>query len=269
MRVARFIDGPAGRLFCIGALHTAPHQGRRRFLVIAPFAEELNKSRHVLAKLCSRLADAGHDVLMPDLFGTGDSEGDFGDASLEIWRSDLDTAIAYLGGDGAMGVVGLRSGALLAADLAARHALESLTLLHPQTDGRQQLTQMLRLRLAAGLMGGGEKETATLLRQRLAKGEALEIAGYRLSAELASGLESLVLAGMPPETVPQVDWIEVAPQPDRPLMPASQRVIDAWSNHGVSVDATVVVCDAFWATQEIAACAPIVDAALPRLIGTP
>jgi hypothetical protein len=36
----------------------------------------------------------------------------------------------------------------------------------------------------------------------------------------------------------------------------------------VLVDSAVVVCDQFWATQEIAACAPIVDAALTRLFGT-
>ncbi len=267
MRVARFIDGRAGRLFCVGALHAPGERKGTRFLLVPPFAEEMNKSRHVLAALCRRLADAGHDVLMPDLYGTGDSEGDFGDATLETWRSDLDTAITHLGGGEALGVVGLRSGALLATDLASRRTLASLTLLHPQTDGRQQLTQMLRLRLAAGLMGGGERETATQLRQRLAEGETLEIAGYRLSAELASGLESLVLAGMPPTTAARVDWIEVAPQPERPLMPASQRVIDAWAHHGVAVDGAVVACDPFWATQEIAPCAAIVDATAPRLIG--
>lgn len=266
MRVAFFLDGAAGRVFCTGALQERQDNQQRRVLIIPPFAEEMNKSRHVLAALSRALEQAGNDVLMPDPYGTGDSEGDFGDATLDIWRADIDAAIQHLGGKGALDLVGLRFGALLAADAASRHAVRSLTLLHPQTAGRQQLTQMLRLRLAGGLMGGGV-ETAAQLKQRLAAGETLEIAGYRLTGQLADDLESLSLAQMCPADVQQVNWIELAPQPDRPLMPASHSVIDAWKAAGVSIDSAIVVCDQFWATQEIAQCPALVAEAMQCFAG--
>ena len=262
MPQAFFIDGATGSLFCTGSLPGKKRGPRRKVLIVPPFAEELNKSRHVLATLAAAIGEAGHDVLMPDLFGTGDSAGDFSEASLEIWRTDLDVAIGRLDPDGELELVGLRAGGLLAADITRRHGVKSLTLLHPIADGKQQLTQMLRLRLAGGLMGGGEKETAKQLRQRLADGECLEIAGYGLSGQLAADLETLALSKIPLRDVEQVHWIEVVPQPDRSLMPVSQRLIDGWQENGVAVDSAVIVCDQFWATQEIAPCRGIVDATM-------
>jgi exosortase A-associated hydrolase 2 len=262
MRVAFFLQGGAGRIFCTGSLHDPGGAQRRSALIIPPFAEEMNKSRHVLAALSKSLEAAGHDVLMPDLYGTGDSEGDFGDITLDIWRADIDATVARLNPQQGLDLVGLRTGALLAADAVSRHKVGSLTLLHPVVDGRQQLVQMLRLRLASGLMGGGEKETASQLRQRLAEGVELEIAGYRLSAQLAGDLESLALARLPPTDVERVIWIELSPQAERPLMPASQRVIDAWVSEDIAISSAVVTGDQFWATQEITQCPAIVAEAM-------
>ncbi len=265
MRSAFFLEGTAGGLFCTGFLHDQEKQPRRKFLIISPFAEELNKSRHVLAALCLALGEGGHDVLMPDLYGTGDSAGDFGEATLEIWRRDIDNSIAHLNPKDGLELIGLRAGALLAADAAERHPVQSLTLLHPVVEGRQQLTQMLRLRLAGGLTAGGKKETASQLRQRLAQGEGLEIAGYRLSGRLAADLEGLSLKGMALGGVERINWIELAPEAERPLMPASQAVIAAWGEHRSGISTTVIACDQFWATQEIAHCPGLVHATLQQL----
>jgi exosortase A-associated hydrolase 2 len=266
MRSAFFLEGSAGSLFCTGFLHPPETGQRRRFLIIPPFAEELNKSRHVLAALAAAIGEAGHDVLMPDLFGTGDSAGDFSQATLGIWRTDLDTVIELLGAADGLELIGLRAGALLAADTATRHESKTLTLLHPVHDGRQQLTQMLRLRLAGSLMSGGEQETMAQLKQRLAAGECLEIGGYGLSGQLAGDLETLSLKQQLPSHVACVNWMEVAREAKRPLMPASQGIIDAWRGSGVSVDSSVVACDQFWATQEIARCSGLVREAVRRLL---
>lgn len=266
MPQAFFLDGVAGKLFCTGMLHEQGKQPRRKVLILPPFAEEMNKSRHILAALAAAIGDAGHDVLMPDLFGTGDSAGDFSEATLDTWRADLEVAIERLEPRDSLELIGLRAGALLAADIAGRHKVRSMTLLQPLVDGKQQLTQMLRLRLAGGLMGGGEKETAAQLRQRLAAGECLEIAGYGLSGRLATDLEQLGLEKSPPVGVEQVHWIEVIPQPDRSLLPVSQRVIDGWREKDVAIDSAVIVCDQFWATQEIAPCRAIVDETMKHFV---
>lgn len=259
MQTAFFLDGPSGRLFCTGYLHPTPDD-RRRYLVLAPFGEEMNKSRHVLAALVRRLGAAGHDVLLPDLFGTGDSEGELGDASIDAWREDIAALIERLAGTQPVHLIGLRAGALLAVDALARHAAETLTLIQPLADGRQQLNQLLRLRLAGGLMGDRKSETAAELRAQLADGQALEVAGYLLSPAMATGLESLKLGAMRPDTVDRVHWLELVAEAGRPLMPVSQRVVDEWSADGTEVDTETVACDSFWATQEIAQCPAVVDA---------
>lgn len=259
MRVAYFLHGTAGNLFCCGFRNAEQGRVRGRVLLVAPLFEEMNKSRHITSAIISGLGGAGFDVLMADLYGTGDSEGQFADATLDTWRADLDSTIGAMPGEAPLHIVGLRAGALLAADAAFRHRARSLTLLHPQVDGRQILTQLLRLRLAGGLTGSADKETAAELRQRLAAGETLEIAGYGLSGQLASDLETLAIDKDSPPDVGRILWIEVVQQPERPLMPVSQRVVDAWSAIGASVEASVVCCDQFWATQEIAQCPALVS----------
>ena len=267
MRVAFFLDGAAGRVFCTGTLHPDDRSVRGRLLIVPPLAEEMNKSRHLLAAIARTAGDAGFDVILPDLFGTGDSGGDFADATIDIWRSDLDQAVERMHAAAPLHIVALRAGALLAGDLLARHPVQTFTLLHPQTDGRQVLNQLLRLRLAGGLLAGGGKETATQLRRRLADGEALEIAGYALSAAMAAGLESLSLEAMPLETVRQIHWIELVPQAERPLMPVSQRIVDTWTAAGKTVTTSLIVCDQFWATQEIAQCPAVVATVMQPLVG--
>lgn len=268
MQQAFFLEGYRGQIFCTAYLHR-PAADRRAFLIIPPFGEEMNKSRHVLAALTRALGEAGHDVLFADFYGTGDSQGDFGDASIAIWRGDLDCAIDHLRNgyddDRAIEVVGLRFGALMAAELSQRHSIASLALVHPIADGRQQLNQLLRLRIAAGLLGDGAKETTAGLREQFANGDPLEIAGYTVSAEMANGLAPLALGDMCPDKAARVNWIELVAQADRPLMPVSQRLIDAWREEGRLVNTATVVCDPFWATQEIARCPAVVESVLAAL----
>ena len=113
------LAGTAGSLF---ALHfAAAGASRRAVLVLPPFAEELNKSRRMLALAARALQGAGIDVLLIDLYGTGDSGGDFGDATLAIWRDDLRRGAAWLAERGVarLDVLAVRGGALLLDGLRA------------------------------------------------------------------------------------------------------------------------------------------------------
>lgn len=229
------------------------------FLIIPPFGEEMNKSRHVVAALAQVLAEIGHPAVVLDLFGTGDSEGDFSEATLDHWRRDIDCAIDAFSNGHTVSLVGIRAGALLAAEAAVRHECKSLLLIQPFAEGRQQLNQILRLRVAAGISGGA-RETTGELKRKLDEDGFLEVAGYSISAELANGLGSLSLANNTPSCVEDVRWLELVAQQDRPLMPQSKKLIDQWTEAGVNVDASVAVCDQFWATQELADCPGVIEA---------
>lgn len=267
MQFERFIDSPNGRIFCSGY---DPHDSAAPSpvaLILAPFAEELNKSRHVLASIARELGGLGCSVIMPDLYGTGDSDGDFADASIECWRADIDATLAEFAADSPLHLVGLRFGGLLACDTATRHAADSLSLLHPVIDGRQQLLQMLRLRLAGGLTAGTDKESMADLQAQLAQGHSIEIAGYRMSSSLADGMAGLRMIDLPPATGVAVRWIEVAPTADRSLMPVSQRLVAEWQQRGVAVEAAVTAGDPFWMTQEITDCPGLRNAVIEFMRG--
>src|SRR5262249_35049316 len=151
-------------------------------LYIHPFADELNKSRRMVALQARQFAANGFGVLLPDLYGCGDSGGDFADAHWDVWLDDLHRCLDWLRADneGPYYLWGLRAGALLATELAQRTAVAGLILWHPVINGAQMLTQFLRLRLAVGMMRGSQ-ETTTQLRDTLAAGNSLEVAGYEIN----------------------------------------------------------------------------------------
>jgi len=173
------LDGSNGPLF---GIYSAPAPGLRHqadLLFVPPFAEEMNRSRRMTKALATRLSAAGCGMLNLDLFGIGDSTGEFVDANLHIWRNDLRRGLAWLTERDAapIGMVGLRLGALLAMELLAQQPprLQRIVLWQPVVSGEQMLTQFLRV-LAIG--GGNKATSSAALRTRLAAGEALEIAGY-------------------------------------------------------------------------------------------
>lgn len=250
-----FLPGRSGNLF---SLYFAPQTSQpapRGVLLFPPFAEELNKSRRMIALQARRFAEAGFPVLVVDLFGTGDSAGNFGDARWELWRDDMQHAGRWLAATGVQSIIawGLRSGALLALDVARELPLpiERLLFWQPVIRGEQMMTQFLRLRLAADLTTPGEKVSTQDLRAMLARGTPLEVAGYTLSPELVQRIDALDLKNMVASDTPLIDWLEIASTADRPLAPASRGVIDVWKQQGVDVRAATVVGEPFWNSLEI------------------
>ena len=270
MLSATFLDSQAGRIFCTRwepGQPSVPEPQRRPVLIVPPFGEEMNKSRHLLATLGRAAAASGACAVLPDLYGTGDSEGDFGEATLATWRADVDASIRHLGEEKPVHLVGVRFGALLAADAAQRHRVASLILVQPLADGRAQLNQMLRLRLAAAMAGGGERERSSDLRARLAAGEPLEFAGYRVNGALADDLEGLALDTLAPPAGTPVRWVDVVPDATREPAPALERVLEHWRLAGIDVAQERVVCDAFWAAQELVRCPDIAEPLARALAG--
>jgi exosortase A-associated hydrolase 2 len=86
---------PAGprALFALHHEPTAPVRGA--IVYVPPFGEEMNKSRRMAALQARALAAAGWHVLQIDLFGTGDSEGDFAEATWDAWLEDIATAVGF------------------------------------------------------------------------------------------------------------------------------------------------------------------------------
>jgi len=251
-----FLKGACGSLFSV--YHPAHAIDRRRLglVYVPPFAEEMNRARRMAALQARRLSELGIDVLLLDPFGTGDSEGDFGDARWEIWCDDVRTAMNWLAvrTNAPVGLWGLRLGALLAADVASmqRDPIERLVLWQPVLSGDSHLTQFLRLRLAATMDKGENRESTKVLRERLALGETLEIAGYHLAPDLARAIGSRTFRDlMEINQTSTINWLEVTSDPLGAFSSASQRVLDVLAQQDRVITAKVVAGQPFWLAQEI------------------
>lgn len=235
-------------------------------MFVHPWAEEMNKSRRMVRLQSRALAAAGFAVLQIDLYGCGDSSGDFGDADWSHWIDDVVRAAAWLREryDAPLWLWGLRGGCLLASAAAATMA-ESPHLLfwQPAAAGRALLQQFLRLRAASQLQDGGSKALMAALRADLAAGRTVDVAGYRLPAGLALGLENARLE-LPPRPG-HVEVIEIATRDDAELLPATRQWVDPWQAAGALVRTRVVQGPAFWQTTEIEDAPALIPATVAAL----
>jgi len=258
-----FLESAPGRRFCLFHPPLGPCRGA--VLYIHPFAEEMNRSRRMAALQARALADLGHGVLQLDLHGCGDSSGDFADARWAHWLADIEAGAAWLGrrlGERPLTLWGLRLGALLAADYAraTRRPLAALVLWQPVLNGASYLTQFLRLRVAGDMLDAAGGQTSTgALRQALAAGDSVEVAGYELAPALATTLDTLdPLETMTPPC--PVHWFEATGPDGAGLPPGAARTAAGWQSRGVVLHAHPVACPPFWTTPEITVCQAWLDA---------
>lgn len=274
-RRAFFLDMPdrGGQRFCI--YHPAHGVQRGRVLYLHPFAEEMNKARRMAALQSRALAAQGFDVLQLDLLGCGDSSGDFGDASWEDWLQDGLQASRWLrkqaGAAAPLWLWGLRAGGLLAAELASRlDEPTRLLLWQPVLSGKQMLQQFLRLKLASAMVGGQSKSAQSDLLRALTEDGHIDIAGYRLSAALAAGLERVSLQSPPPGLPPtRLCWFEISSQADAEPSPAARTAIERWRAAGHDVRAASALGPGFWQTTEIEDAPSLIEASLAALRDQP
>lgn len=261
-----FLSGPSGPLF---ALHLPPATSTSslQYLIHVPaFAEEMNRARHLVAMQARAFADRGVGVLILDLFGTGDSAGDFADATWAIWKEDVALAVDWLRQLGAEHIAlwGLRLGCLLALDFVQQRekGLDGLLFWQPLLDGKVALDQFLRLQVAAGAIGRGGKETVQGLRSRLTAGEPLEIGGYEVPPVLAYELDRCSFSSLGMPVVDKVAWLEIrgvtkpiadlsVTESDARLFPASQTVADDWRLSGCNLGVAQVSAFSFWQSHTV------------------
>lgn len=289
-------DGPAaaaphplpfrleGRRGSLAALYYPPAAGvapRGAVLVAPPFSEEMNRCRSMVSQQARRLALSGLGTLVVDPYGTGDSAGEFSEATWADWQADLllgaDWLDAHAGG--CVAVLGVRLGAIMAAQIARQRAgVRHLLLWQPVLNGKTFYTQFLRIRLAAEMSQAGQGpriKTTGELRKLSADGHCVEVSGYEIGPALAGELDTLVfdLAGHP--APPDVEWFEVAggslagaansgtpPVDGSPesaaeagasapeLLPASVNAVKKLTDQGVVVRTTVVSGPPFWYVHE-------------------
>ena len=251
-----FLDSPQGRIFVI---HRYPHAQhvRQGVVLIPPFAEEMNCSRRMLTLLAEALAVNGCHVVLPDFFGTGDSEGEFSEASWCGWLEQLGCCVEDLQTTYAIehySVVAVRAGALLAADYIeqSHHKPEKLVLWQPAVDGAAYLSQFLRLRLVSDMLSGGkDQNSVSSLKKELVAGEMVEVAGYALTSAVSDGLSKAALKHIPHGCFPSTCWLECMASEGQESPPVTRTLLQELKVAGIDVQHAVTIGAPFWNTAEI------------------
>lgn len=207
----------------------------------------MNKSRASLAVFARRVAAKGHSVVIPDLWGTGDSEGDFRDASLRRWRDNLTDVCAWFRSQGGEfeHIVNLRFGSLLTVDWLAHSGPQSfrnLICIQPILQGTQAISQWLRLASSGRLLA--EKSQPLSPKDELQTNGIVNCGGYELSRQLATDIEPLRLVA---DSALRLHLFEVKGRGDS-LSPALQKVQETTDNVGLG---GVISAPPFWTSTEI------------------
>jgi exosortase A-associated hydrolase 2 len=264
-----FIDGRRGRIFVL-LRRPQTQPVRDTVLIVAPFAEEMNKSRRLLADTTQALVAAGIATVTVDFYGTGDSGGEFRDADWECWQDDLARTARWAAEQGSpvTALLCVRLGCILGAR-AARDigGIRRTVFWQPVTHGERFLTQFLRLRVAASMMESKEGESVGQLRARLAQGETIEVAGYELSPALVAQIDRLQLV---PELGPhlgELQWMEVVRDAEGTLPAATAALLQQALAAGISPAVSRIVSEPFWSSVEIVRSAELTRASAAALAG--
>jgi exosortase A-associated hydrolase 2 len=259
---AFFLEFERGHRFAL--LHRPPRSlsARGAVLFVHPFAEEMNRSRRMAALQSRALARAGWLVLQMDLFGCGDSTATFDEATWAQWLDDVGDAAAWLQRtSGHVPVLwGLRAGALLALQCASSIARPTdLVLWEPPASGRELLREFLRLKVVSRMMNpsSGERVSIEHLLAQLAEGNAIDIAGYALSAPLAFGLDAATcdLNSLPG----RIACIEISATASGALSRGALDRAEGWRKKGHEVQTRAIAGVPFWQTPEISECPALIE----------
>lgn len=254
-----------GDRFCLLHVPAPGTPARGAMLFVHPFAEEMNNCRHMAALQARAFADAGWTVLQADLYGCGDSAGEFGDATWQRWIDDVIDAAAWLRAKTGHAPVlwGMRAGCLLCVQAASRMpSVPDLVLWQPVGSGKHFLQQFLRLKVAHQIVAPtNEARIGTQeLRAQLARGETIEVAGYILAPALALPMQSAELEL--PANSARVAWLELSGADPSELSPASRLRIQRWMDQGHRVEASAVKGPPFWQNPGIGDCPALVERTL-------
>ncbi len=245
--------GPPGQRYFIHRVLPAS-TAKAHLVYVPPFGEEMNRCRSLVAQQARRFAKAGYAVTLVDFVGTGDSDGELRDVGLDDWYANLDATLAFVRSQSVLPVHlwGMRLGGLLALDYARRHPsdIDNILLWQPVTGAKLYVTQILRQRVASLMVRELPAETTKEIRQRLAEGEVVEVAGYSLGGKLLDDLEAIELGAMSDICKGTVHWLEHVMEAGKEPGVAANRALEQLRQLGNTVEMATFCDPQIWQIHE-------------------
>ena len=199
----------------VGTLTEGSPGCRRGVLVVHPMGEEKKFAHRVLAQTAWALGKAGVWTLRFDLSGSGDSFGEFREATLGGWKREIIVAAAVLKRESRVeeiAVLGLRLGASLAWLVRGEIAgLREAVLWEPALSGKHYLESLWQRKLVREMMTTGKgKTTWAAGREEMTRTGYVDLDGWDLGAALAQDLEKLDLTRSEPPCPSRTLAVQIA-----------------------------------------------------------
>lgn len=261
-----FFHAHDGTRLC-GVWRTNPDQlaPKHCWVICPPFAEEEKSAHRTLVELADSLVAKGDAVLFFAYSGTGDSDGEFANASLTAWCEDILNACEFARArypQSIPGLIGLRLGASLAAQVGEQIAIQNLILIEPILRGRSFLMQLgarkkLRAMITDDEAGNASTDNATEnLKPKTRESKFEDMDGWALGEKMREELRALDLNTHPPRIKGGVLCLQVSPREQ--VSPAVEQFARALNEAAI---ARAVVMPPFWNRLDHVDSAPLIAAA--------
>ncbi len=265
-----FISSEHGSLY---ATHFSSAVGKATecILHVPAFTEEMNKSRHMVAMQARGFVEQGFSVLVLDLWGTGDSQGDFSEATWKSWLNNIDVAVTWIQDKGyqSISLWGLRSGVLLSLDYLHQYSVDINKLIcwQPVLNGEQFIMQFLRLRIASAMMNkNAPQEKTSDLKRQLLDGQHVEVAGYQLNPALVNPMMALRAKQLKLNTVNQCHLFELTSDAELEASFSTTQWLNNIEQQTVNITLDIINGSLFWATQEITEASELIETTSKRIV---
>lgn len=238
-----FLPVTGGELFCF--YHQPPAEAALRgaILYVHPLGDEMNKCRRAASRQARAFARHGYAVLQMDLWGCGDSGGEFGSANWQRWLDDLATGWSWLAQHtpGPYYLWCVRLGALLGLQfgMVANPAVAGALLWQPELDGRQYLQGLRRMQQLGNMLSPDSQIHL----------QPNEIGGYQFAPELIADMEQARWCNAPDFPICCIEFSS-----ETGGTGSSSRLralVEDWQNLGARASYIHIASLPFWSANEI------------------
>lgn len=249
---SRYIEGEHGNNLLV---ERRAGNESRWVVFVPPFAEEMNKTRRQVAVTAQELATVGLSSVYFDLYGTGDSAGNFSDATWSTWVKNTIAVFKDLERHGreVEAVVATRLGCALVAQALreAGVAVPKTVFWQPVESGYRHMTRFLRVAVAASLMRRGPRVSVDELREQIAQGRTHEVAGYQLAASLVQEIDKVSLSSLVGRQLGRIHVLNVSRSVGNGESADETRIDDLAEEWDVGAIVLRVPGAPFWASAEL------------------
>ena len=167
----------------------------RAVLIVHPFAEEKKSSQKIIVDTARAISEKGYLVLIIDLFACGESEGQFVNVNLGVWKQNIIDSVQFLQdvyGIHEIELLGIRLGGFLVTQASQEiKRIKRLVLIEPIFQTNKYLHKALRQKLIKELHTNGvvKSNRDKLIQMVQEENSFIDFDGYKIGGALVQNMK--------------------------------------------------------------------------------